>query len=294
MKVKPECLLCLFERGFKAGMTFAKGDYEKQVELAKKLMIFLINEFNFNQVPSWIGSQREKIVQKVLGINDPYKDLKIASNELAKEIWNKIKNELDFEKKDYEKFRRIFICAAVANSVEWFISGYDFSVDNFKQDLETAESKIALDETLSLWNDIQNSKSVLYILDNAGEAVIDLDVAKYLKNFIKHLFIAARENPVLNDITFNEAIELGFGEIADEVIPVGWFIGVHLDKEDLNPRFREVFDKVDLVIAKGMGAYESLSEYKFDKPVYVILKVKCNPVAENLGVPKGHYVIKKL
>lgn len=284
----------MFERGFRAGINFAKGNYEKQIELGKELMKFLLNEFNFNQVPSWIGSQREKIVQRVLGINDPYKELKIASNKLASEIWGEIKTELDFSKKDYKTFKRIITYAAVANSVEWFISGYDFSANDFKHDLEVAQTKIALDETLDLWNDIQKSKSILYILDNAGEAVIDLDVVKYIKEFIEKIFVAAREKPILNDITFSEAIELGFGEIADEIIPVGWFIGVHLDKADLNPRFREVFNEVDLVIAKGMGAYESLSEYKFDKPVYVILKAKCEPVAENLRVPRGYYVIKKL
>ncbi len=294
MKVKPECLLCLFERGFKAGLAFARNDHEKQVRLAKELMKFLIEKFDFNQVPSWIGSHRERIVQKMLGDPDPYKKLKITSNELARKIWREIRVNFDFKEKNYETFRKLIMCAAVANSMEWFISGYDFSASAFENDLKIAETKIAIDEIPSLWNDLKNSRSLLYILDNAGEAVIDLDVARYLRNFVDELFVAAREKPVLNDITFSEAIELGFGDIANEVIPVGWFIGIHLDKKGLNPRFKDIFNKVDLVIAKGMGAYESLSEYKFNKPVYVILKAKCNPVAENLGVPRGHYVIKKL
>lgn len=294
MKVKPECLLCLFERGFKAGMVFAKDDYDKQLELAKELMAFLIKEFNFNQVPSWIGSWREKIVQRVLQNPDPYRELKKKSNELAKTIWNEIKKEIDLNLNEYNTFRKIILSAAVANSVEWFISGYDFSVESFKKDLNQSESKISIDDTINLWEDIKKAKKILYILDNAGEAVVDLDVVGYLKKLNKNIIVAARESPVLNDITIKEAIELGFDSVADKVIPVGWFIGVHLDKEGLNPLFTENFNKANVVIAKGMGAYESLSEYTFDKPVYVVLKAKCNPVANHLGVPRGTYVIKKL
>lgn len=275
-------------------MLFAKNDYNKQLELGRELMRFLLEKFNFNQVPSWIGSLREKVVQRVLGLSDPYSELKQKSNELATKIWAKVKRKLNLDARNYETFRKILIYAAVANSVEWFISGYNFSEKAFMHDLMIAESKVSLDDSKLLWKDIQNSQSILYVLDNSGEAVIDLDVVRYLSQYVKEVFVAAREKPVLNDITVQEAIDLGFERIATKVIPVGWFIGIHLDKKELNPEFKDIFDYVDLVIAKGMGSYESLSEYKFNKPVYVILKAKCNPVANDLGVTRGTYVVKKI
>ena len=38
-----------------------------------------------------------------------------------------------------------------------------------------------------------------------------------------------------------------------------------------------------MVIAKGMGNYETISEFDHERPVVYVLKVKCRTVAETLG-----------
>jgi uncharacterized protein with ATP-grasp and redox domains len=45
-----------------------------------------------------------------------------------------------------------------------------------------------------------------------------------------------------------------------------------------------------LVIAKGMANYESLSEYTGLPPVAFLMAVKCVPIAEEIGVPRGSKV----
>jgi len=49
-----------------------------------------------------------------------------------------------------------------------------------------------------------------------------------------------------------------------------------------------------LIIAKGMGNFETLTEYSHSKPVFVLLKAKCVPIARELNVKQGSLVIKQL
>ncbi|PIW40244.1 MAG: hypothetical protein COW22_02815, partial [Chloroflexi bacterium CG15_BIG_FIL_POST_REV_8_21_14_020_46_15] len=55
-------------------------------------------------------------------------------------------------------------------------------------------------------------------------------------------------------------------------------------------QFREEFEAADLVFAKGMGHYESLSELPGQGKVFYCLMAKCRPVANSLGVPLNSYV----
>jgi len=47
----------------------------------------------------------------------------------------------------------------------------------------------------------------------------------------------------------------------------------------------------DMVISKGQGNYEGLSEET--RPVFFLLKAKCSVIAHDLGVQKGSIVLKK-
>ena len=47
----------------------------------------------------------------------------------------------------------------------------------------------------------------------------------------------------------------------------------------------------DFVIAKGMGNYESLSDDELPIPVAHVLRTKCVPVADSIGVPLNQNVV---
>jgi hypothetical protein len=65
----------------------------------------------------------------------------------------------------------------------------------------------------------------------------------------------------------------------------GCEIGVRLDcMPDL---LAQAMETCTLVIAKGMANYESLSEYSNLPPVAYLMAAKCDPIAEEVGVPRG-------
>ena len=44
------------------------------------------------------------------------------------------------------------------------------------------------------------------------------------------------------------------------------------------------------IIAKGMGNYETISEFDRERPVVYVMNVKCSSVAEALGRRVGEYI----
>lgn len=54
----------------------------------------------------------------------------------------------------------------------------------------------------------------------------------------------------------------------------------------------DLFKESDLLIAKGTGNYEALKGEVEGKPIIYMLKIKCKPIALNIGVNIGSFVVK--
>lgn len=290
MKVSIECYLCLLERGIRSA-SLVTSDGKVLLEVAKSISRMLISDFDFDAVPAVLGTRREEIVKVITGSDDPYVEIKRRSNETAFRVAEKIFGGIDFSDVSYDVFRRVVILAAAANAMEWFIRGHSFSLDVFERELSMAEGMLAIDDSKELY-DVIRGKNVMYILDNAGEAVIDMYVVRYLRGLVKEIYVGAKQKPILNDITVDEAKSLGFGDVCDVLFPVSFSVGTMID--DVTEQFKDIYEKTDVIIAKGMGNYETLTEYTLGKPTFVLMKAKCKPIADSLNVPQGRLVIKRL
>ena len=62
-------------------------------------------------------------------------------------------------------------------------------------------------------------------------------------------------------------------------------------RDALKGRPKELFESADLIISKGMGNYECLSEQS-DLSIFFLLKVKCQAVANSLKQEIGDIVCK--
>ncbi len=61
--------------------------------------------------------------------------------------------------------------------------------------------------------------------------------------------------------------------------------------QSCSQEFRRRFNEADLVIAKGQGNYETLSDA--DKNMFFVLKAKCPVIAQHLGCEIGCLVLTK-
>jgi hypothetical protein len=104
----------------------------------------------------------------------------------------------------------------------------------------------------------------------------------------KPVTYAVRERPIINDATKDDALASGLDEVA-EIITSGCDApGTLLDR--CSQPFLDYFQTADVIISKGQGNYETLSNEK--RFIVFLLKAKCPVIAKDLGVKTGDIVVK--
>ncbi|MFP4242836.1 MAG: damage-control phosphatase ARMT1 family protein, partial [Chitinispirillaceae bacterium] len=141
---------------------------------------------------------------------------------------------------------------------------------------------------VSLLEQTLNSASrILFLCDNAGEIVFDRFLMESMPR--EKIICAVRGKPVINDATMEDARETGMTDLVKVVSNGSDVPGTFL--KSCSPGFREIFENADLVIAKGQGNFETLSEVK-QKKIFFLLQVKCPVISRDVGFPVGTFLIK--
>ncbi|MFW9911029.1 MAG: DUF89 domain-containing protein [Candidatus Thorarchaeota archaeon] len=283
-----ECAHCLLNRAINQVM-LATDDTETQMNVTAAMLDFLSKSFNMDAVPSHIGTDRDLLVQKMTG-KDPYEELKRISNAIALDILPELQQLLDESPDSGSRFRRATLIAAAANAIEFDVSGREFDLEELRGIIENVESDLAIDEVDEFMKLCRDKKEVLYLLDNAGEIVLDMILISELRKLGLKVVAVVKGGPVLNDATMTDANEVGLDSCADEVIHTGAAaIGVNIERN--SKEFLDVFNKAELIVAKGMGNFESLTELEPQCPIVHILRTKCPPVAQHIGIGLNQNVI---
>jgi uncharacterized protein with ATP-grasp and redox domains len=136
-------------------------------------------------------------------------------------------------------------------------------------------------------NAISRAEKILYLADNAGEIVFDRLLIEQLP--IEKITVVVKGSPVINDATMKDAVIAGLPRIVDVIDNGSDAPGTIL--ESCSKSFRDRFDKADLVIAKGQGNYETLSDV--DKNIFFVLKTKCPVIARDLGCEVGEMILRR-
>lgn len=288
MKVTLECAHCLIERAINQ-IRLATDDPDLQMDVVQAVTAFLGENFSNDSVPSHIGTERDLLVQQMTG-KDPYESLKTMSNQMALGILPELQKIVDEKDSPGERFRTAALVAAAANAIEFDVSGRHFSLDELRGILGNVEADLALDQVDEFRTLCGAVDEILYLMDNAGEVVLDMILIREIKKLGSRVVAVVKGGPILNDATMADAEEVGLQECADEVIDTGAAaIGVNLERN--SSEFIETFRSAQLIVAKGMGNFEALTEFVPSCPIVHILRTKCNPVAQHVGVPKNKNVV---
>lgn len=288
MKVSLECAHCLIERAGNQ-VRLATDDQQLQMKVIEAMTRFLGENFNSDAVPSHIGTDRDLLVQRMTR-RDPYKDLKHQSNTMALSILPELLQLVDRASDAANRFRTSALIAAAANAIEFDVSGRDFSLDELKMIIDNVEADLAVDQIDEFRRLCKNAKTVLYLMDNAGELVLDMILIREIRRLGPKVTAVVKGGPVLNDATMLDADEVRLSDYADEVVDTGTpAIGVNLERS--SDGFKNLFMSSELIVAKGMGNFESMTEFDPQCPTVHIMRTKCGPVARYVGVPKNKNVI---
>ncbi|HBB91659.1 MAG TPA: hypothetical protein DC042_08045 [Bacteroidales bacterium] len=214
------------------------------------------------------------------GIEDPYRDEKRNSNQLALELYGEWKPKVLASDNPYQLALRL----ALAGNVMDYGANQQFDIHKSIEDALSAP--IAIDHSVLLRERIRQSGKILFLGDNAGEIVFD----KLLIETIMHpnITYVVKGGPAINDATMEDSEATGMEWVAD-VISNGYDApSTVLSKSD--PEFRSHFESADLIISKGQGNFEGLMSAR-DPRIFFLLMVKCDYISEKIGVPKGSFVV---
>jgi len=281
MIIKPDCIVCSINgvlNLFKNGLV----DSKHREEILRKVLKFYA-ETDYNRMTIDAGRHIQQIVREVAGITDPYKPLKDKYNLKAREYCEKYRDIVKNSLNPPEKAMRL----AIAGNIIDFGPTHDFDVD--KKIEEVFENDFPIYDAEELFQEIKKAKSILYLGDNTGEIVFD----RLFLEIIDHpnVTFAVRHSPVLNDATLEDAFFAGIDKVAKVItngdnVP-GTFLGTVSDE------FMKHFNSADLIISKGQGNFEGLSGV-MDKNIYFLLTVKCEQIANELGVEKDDSIVKSV
>lgn len=280
MKTYLECLPCFLNQALRAGKM--ASDKEEVVHKIMNNTAASIPGLDMNLSPAENGMPVYKDVFKQTGVEDPYREIKRKHIADALAILPELESIVEQSSDPLLTAIRI---AIAGNVIDLGIPDKFNLLEDVKKILK---QDFGIFDYEQFKEKLKESSSILYLGDNAGESVFDRLLIKVLK---KPVIYAVREHPIINDVTHEEAILSGLDKVAKIVSSGTTAPGTLLHL--CNDEFIEEFRNAGLIISKGQGNYEGLSDEK-GVPVFFLLKAKCAPIANDLGVKQGDIVLKSL
>jgi len=276
MRVQIDCYPCILSQLSELAKK-AVGGEDEQHAFVKHLMKLVLDADDRTTPPEFAGKFHDAVV-KSAGEIDPYREVKDRSTELGLKLLPDLRRMAETAADPFEAAVRLAIGGNII----------DYGVNpNF--DLRDAEARIR--EVLDLPFDsatcaefkrrLDSAKSIFYMLDNCGEAVID---RLLIEPYADKITLGVRGFPTLNDVTRREVEPSGITGVRRIVDTGDRAPGVSLRFS--NPELLDAMRSSDVVVCKGQGNFESLDE-ACTRPTFFLLRVKCRVVADRVKSPLG-------
>jgi damage-control phosphatase, subfamily I len=274
LAMRPECVPCALSVMLSAVRHVSADDW-----LASKVLAAVMADMppvDPERTPAEYSYEILKKALRAAGSNDPFVAERRAQNDAARNLLPLAEKALAGSKDRLETAVRL---ALAGNCFDPILPDFD-PEGSLERWLKERPARF---EYADFRQAARAANSVLYILDNCGEAVFDKLLVRELAAPGREIFVAVRHAPVLNDATRAEAEELTFSELGRIVDPGRGMLGVVLPRS--SAEFRKLFGSVDMVVSKGQANCETLAAAERD--IFFLLQVKCRVVADHLKLKCG-------
>ena len=286
MEIRPECVPCLMTRVlFQARL----ADNGREYEALSAALKAYGKEFGKGRNSADVATEVHRQAYSAMGVKDPYLALKIRSDEVAEgylEMAEGLVNDSD------NRFRTAVLISAIGNIMD-FGSGIAIDhPDDFNREFSKLfDQGIDSDDTDEMLSVLKDSESVIYLFDNCGESQLDKVLIREIRKLGVRVVGVVRGEPILNDVTGEDAERIGLNKELDRMLTTSQF-AIGLDLNKIGDDLKEEISKAGMIIAKGMANYESLSDQRVNIPIVHILRSKCVPVADSLGVRTDKNIVR--
>lgn len=283
MRTHLDCIPC-FQRQALQAVRFTTDDENIQERVLRKV-VNALEKLDWKQTPPQIARIVHQIVKEETNEHDPYSTVKKEYNDIALNLYPSMKKLID--KSENPLFTAIRI--AIAGNIIDFgaMSRFDLQ-DTIKTVLK---KPLKINDFSKLSDSLSKSQVLTYLGDNSGEIVFDkLLIETILESYeIERVQFAVKGAPIINDATIEDAKYVGLSSLPNiKFIKIGIGIpGTGLERWD--EKFLDIIKESNVVISKGQGNYEALSD---QGNIFFLLLAKCPVVARDLGVEVGDIVLK--
>ena len=275
MRTYLDCIPCFLRLTLEQARLLT-GDEAVHRELMNEA-VRLVPDFSLGLTPPRMVKAMQEVIRRRFPGCDPYKKAKDQSNRRALELYPMLKEKLA---RSADRLLTAVEFAIAGNVIDYAAKNtldIGEEIQKLLKDNFTAGRK-GVFEYEGFRKSLKSAKTVLYLADNAGEIVFDRIFIEEFCDQRKVIF-AVRGKPVINDALKEDAVFCGIDKIA-QVISSGVDAPGTILKY-CSDEFLKIFRRADIVISKGQGNFESLSQEK--RGIFFLFMVKCPVIAKETG-----------
>lgn len=285
MKMQEKCLPCVVNQAIKvADMVGMK----EKGNLLRRVFSYLSKvDYNAITSPELIG-EIFSIIKEETGNQDPYKETRQKYNKMFLERLPAYEKEIGQSKNPFEEAVKY---AIIGNVID-FNPIHELTIRDVERHFKRLKGEnLEINDAAFLQKELETAKTILYLGDNCGEICLDKILLKKIKamNPKVQIFFATRGAAVVNDSIEEDAYLVGIDEVATVVSNGDSSLGTVLSRT--SKEFLQIYEKADVVIAKGQANYECLSTEK--KNIYFLLMTKCQTIAKDIGALEMKMILKR-
>lgn len=281
MKTSLDCIPCLLRQTLDAARLVSKDPIVHEKILRD--VLGWAAEMDLNQSPPAMAQRFHRRLREISGMDDPYRETKDRQNSMALEMIPTLRSKIESASDPLLLAIRF---AIAGNVIDMGVNGNLTEADVY-QAINRAVSEPLVGEYDEFRTTIAKAQSILYLADNAGEIAFDRLLIERL--LPERVTLVVRGAPAINDATIADVHAVALDKIVEIINNGSDAPGTILS--DCSPEFRRRFTNADLIIAKGQGNFETLS----DEPgnIYFLFKVKCPLIADLVNHPIGAQILSK-
>lgn len=280
MKTYLECIPCFVRQTNEILRNTIDNDKDRW-EIMQQVLRDLA-DYDFRVSPPEAATRIHRLIRKKTGLEDPYREAKHRSNEIALQLYPELKTRIKTSLDPWETALRL---AIAGNIIDLGIKN-EVNLSDIERSIEDALRQPLTDgNAAKMKADVEAAENILYIGDNAGEIVFDRLFIEEMPT--EKVTFAVRGYPTINDALLEDAEAVGLTDIVNVIDNGSDAPGTLL--ADCSSEFLRAFKNADLIIAKGQGNYETLSDVP--KPIYFLFRVKCHVIAYDAGIEVGKIAV---
>lgn len=284
MKVRAQCAPCLLNRILYETRLV---DPKLEGEVIEKCIAKLCEVWDPEETSTELAVKVHRVAYDILG-DDPYARVKAVSNKVAADLLPKAMKKVA---KSKNRLREAVLAAIIGNVLDFGIRSAIDDPESLKAKFDALWAEgLHRDDTKRMARHLKKGAKVVYLADNCGEIIFDTILLDELRRRGAHVTLVVRGRKILTDATMEDVRALKIGRHADSVTTTEAF-AVGLPTKPMPKRLRMLLAGADLIVSKGMGNWEALSEQGFG-PIIYLMRTKCRPVAESVGEPLDKNVAK--